>query len=620
MCGIAGFVGQGNKNDLVKMISAVKYRGPDDQGFFMHDDVGLAHARLSIIDLSMAGHQPMSNNDQTIWLVFNGEIYNFQELKADLCKKYRFKSTSDTEVIIHLYEEYGGNCFRKLNGMFAIALYDFREHKLILARDRMGEKPLYWAIFNSTLVFGSELKVLANHILFKKELDLQSLNKYLFLDYVPTPHSIFKNVFKLEPATYLVWFEQKIQKKTFWQMDFTEHNMGQSKTIDELDNILNESVRSRLVADVPVGIFLSGGLDSSTIAYYATKNSNKKIKTFSIGFREQSFDESRYAKQVSEFLGTEHHSEILEQRDVLNLITEVIKLIDEPLADASIIPTYLLSRYTKKFITVALGGDGADELFAGYPTFQAEKFVDFYSKIPLFLRKLIEKGIYLLPVSMSNFSFDFKLKTFISGLYGDKNYIHQRWLGSFGKQEIKELFKKEVWHKLSSENEFEEVNRYRQEVIGTEEAKLLFVYMRMYLMDQVLVKVDRASMSASLEVRVPFLDYMLVDFVSSIPFSLKCHGFTTKYILKKLMENKLPHNIVNRQKKGFGIPISGWLRKELKLFCDDTLSERNINEDGLFEYEYIDRLKNDHFEGKKDNRKLLWNLLIFQHWKKNWLS
>ena len=621
MCGIAGYVGQGSEEILRQMLGAIKYRGPDDQGFFVKDNVGLAQARLSIIDLSPAGHQPMSNEDGTIQLVLNGEIYNFRELMEELVKnkKHQFKSQTDTEVIIHLYEEIGEAVFEKLNGMFAIALYDFRKNKLILARDRMGKKPLYWSLFGSLLVFGSEVKALLKHPAVKREIDLVSLNKYLLYEYVPTPRSIFKNIYKLEPATCLVWQNCIVKKEKFWEPDFSTSGIFFGDALQELDKRIEESVKARLVSDVPLGIFLSGGLDSSAIAYYAQKNSSNRIKTFSIGFEEKTFDESKYAKKAADFLNTEHHHKILTSRTALELIPQIAERSDEPLADASIIPTYFLSQFTKQFVTVALGGDGGDELLAGYPTFQAEKLVGAYEIIPAGFRNLIEKIVRVLPVKDSNFSLNFKLKKFINGVGGNKYYRHQRWLGSFDKAERQKLFRPEVWQSLVKENEFEELDIYAKESRAAEfDNQLLYLYLRTYLMDGVLVKVDRASMYKALEIRAPLLDYKLFEFVNRLPYNYKYRHFQTKFIFKRLMADKLPKEMVFRAKKGFGVPMARWLKNELKDFCNDILSESDINNDGFFNYAYIDKLKKDHFSSKVDNHKLLWTLISFQLWKKKW--
>ena len=622
MCGIAGFTGGGNRSDLENMIAAIKHRGPDNTGVFFVGDVGLAHARLSVIDLSERGHQPMFNDDKTIGIVFNGEIYNFKELRNELIKLgYKFKSDTDTEVIIYLYEEFGESCFERLNGMFAIGLYDFKQKKLILARDRMGEKPLYWSFFGGTLMFASELRAIMEHRIFKKELNLDALNKYLTYEYVPTPHSIFKNVYKLEPASYLVYQNKEIKKIKFWEIEFNNSDISFDEAITQLDKKINESVKLRMVSDVPFGVFLSGGLDSSTIAYYAQKNSSRKIKTFSVNFEEKSFDESKYAQKVSDILGTEHYDQLLTAKNLIETLS-TIDLIDEPIGDASIIPTYLLSKHARNYVTVALGGDGGDELFAGYPTFQADVLAGIYEKIPTLIKKIfLEKIIHKIPETDNNFSLGFRLKTFVKGLGGDKNYRHHRWLGSFTAEEKEKLFKREIWNEIDAKKDFEEIDYYLKNIKAEDHRnKTLGLYMRTYLMDEVLVKVDRASMKNSLEIRSPFLDPNLVELANSLPFSFKLKGFTTKYILKKLMEDKLPGSIVYRKKKGFGIPLSRWLRNELKEFCDGLLSEEKIKNQGLFNYDYIARLKQEHFDENKNNRKKLWTLMAFMIWYEKYMK
>lgn len=621
MCGIAGFIGEGSRDELDRMITAIKYRGPDDKGIFCEGGVGLAHARLSIIDLSPAGHQPMFNYDRSIGIIFNGEIYNFKELRDKLIEKgYKFKSNSDTEVIIYLYRDSGEACFEKMNGMFAIAIYDFRKNKLILARDRMGKKPLYWGLFGKTLIFGSELKALREHGSFEKKLNLNALNKYLLYEYVPTPQSIFENVYKLEPATYLIYESGVVRKEKYWSPDFKPISLSLDEAAGRLDQLLDESVARRMVADVPLGIFLSGGIDSSAVAYYAQKRSAKPIQTFSIGFADRSFDESEHAREVARLLGTGHHTLELSVSDALELIPRITDMLDEPLADASVIPTYLLSKFARRHVTVALGGDGGDELFAGYPTFQAGKLLSFYEHIPLSLRRsLIEPAIQALPVKNSYFSLEFKLKKFLSGLDGDREHLHQRWMGSFNKESRTKLYKPEIGGALIKHNEFEDIDKYALEASSFGyQNRMLYIYQRMYMMDCVLVKVDRASMLNSLEVRAPFLDYTVVDFVNRLPYDLKCHGMTTKYLLKQLMKNKLPARIINRRKQGFGVPLAGWLRKELKDFCNQMLSEEAINRAGLFNYDYIDELKREHFESRRDNRKELWTLITLQLWLEKW--
>jgi len=628
MCGIAGYFGSGNQEILAKMTNALRHRGPDDEGFYLDGPIGLGHRRLAIIDLSPAGHQPMTNDSQDIWLVFNGEIYNFQELRLELVNQgYKFRGNSDTEVIINLYAAIGVEAFKKLNGMFAIALYDARQDKLILARDRLGKKPLYWGIFGTTLIFGSELKALLQHPDCRREINLESLNKYLLYEYVPTPHSIFKGIYKLEPGHYLSYDGRKVVKTKFWDIIFelriTNYELRIEEVINELDKRLNEAVRTRLVSDVPLGIFLSGGIDSSTIAYYAQQNSVKPIKTFSIGFKEDSFDESKYARLAAKHLGTEHYEKILSAKDSLDLIPRIADLLDEPLGDASILPTYLLSEFTKERVTVALGGDGGDELFCGYDTFPAEKFAAIYEKIPIFIRQKIIEAIALnWPVSFKNISFDFKLKKFIAG-DGEKNILrrHASWLGSFSREQRAQLFAPEVWRELQAVNEYEELDAYEANVRQQPDwNKLIYAYLRTYLMDDILVKVDRASMGNALEARAPFLDFQVVDFVNNLPLNLKIRGLTTKFILKKLMQDKLPPQIVRRPKKGFGIPLAQWLTADLRPLLDELLSEGYLRRQGLFNSVFVSKLVKDHIERRADNRKPLWTLLCFQLWQKRWLK
>src|SRR3989344_5761933 len=376
MCGIAGFHGSGNHEIIKNMTNSLARRGPNDESFYNFANLYFGFRRLSIIDLT-TGRQPMSNEDDTVWLIFNGEIYNFLELRTGLEKKgHKFKSKTDTEVIIHLYEEKGEACFDELNGMFALAIWDQKAKKLIVAKDRLGKKPLYYSVINNTFIFASELKAILEHHLIKKEIDYDSLNKYLIYEYVPTPASIIKNVSKLESGHLLIWQNNKLTKQEYWDIAFDKYKIdysNQAVILKEFDSLLEDSIKRRLVADVPLGIFLSGGLDSSTITYYASRHSSQKIKTFSIGFEDKSFDDTSHASQVADFLKTDHYHRSCTPQDLLESLPDIAQINDEPLADASIIPTHLLSQFTRQNVTVALGGDGGDELLAGYPTFQALK-------------------------------------------------------------------------------------------------------------------------------------------------------------------------------------------------------------------------------------------------------
>src|SRR3989344_181397 len=622
MCGIAGYFGAGNRETLECMGNTLHHRGPDDDGFYVDEKVGLAHRRLSIIDLSPAGKQPVVNEAGNVQVVFNGEIYNFKELRAGLKNSHTFRGNSDTELIVHLYEEIGLEVFSHLEGMFAIAIYDKKRGELILARDRMGKKPLYWRAGSGTLIFGSELKALMQHPSFKKEIDIASLEKYLQYEYVPTPHTIFKDTYKLEPGHYLRFSGDGAVKVKFWDIKFNEQKISLDDAMTGLDARLAAATADRLVSDVPLGIFLSGGLDSSTVAYYAQKSSVQKIKTFSIGFEDASFDESSYAKEVAAHLGTEHHELILGPERSLELVSVIADLLDEPMADSSIIPTYLLSRFTREYVTVALGGDGGDELFCGYDTFAAHKLAEIYGKIPLPLRRyIIEPILRLLPVSHSNMSFDFKAKKFISGFYGEQRYRNQRWLGAFDVIERKKLMRPAVCEGIEDLKVFEDIDTYLGSFKDSDSYHQLgLTYQRTYMMDQILVKVDRASMMNSLEVRAPFLDTRVVEFANSLPTNLKLHCFTTKHVLKKLREPRLPKGIASRKKKGFGVPIGAWLQGPLKLLTTELFSNELLNRQGLFDSGYVHQLLDNHFSGRKDNRKQIWTLLVFQMWWSRWMQ
>ena len=622
MCGIAGFIGRGGEQDLRKMILALKHRGPDHQGVFFANGVGLASARLAIIDLSPEGNQPMFDASGRIGIVFNGEIYDFQALRAELEEKvgYTFRSHTDTEVILAAYGTYGEQCFERLNGMFAIALYDFHHRRLILARDRMGKKPLYYGVFDGTLVFGSELKALLEHPAVKKEIDLSGLNAYLQHEYIPTPRTIFKNIHKLEPATAAVWENGMIRKFSYWEADFTVQDLlpfADARTL--LDRVLEESVRTRLVADVPVGVFLSGGIDSSTIAYYASRF-HPKIKSFSIGFRERSFNELPYAEEVAHALGTDHFVRMVTSSDMLDLIPRIQNVLDEPLADVSIVPMYLLSQFAREHVTVALSGDGADELLGGYATFQAEKFADAYERIPRMIRlRLIEPIIRALPVRDGYFSLDFRFKKFLDGFSGKSAHRHHLWMGSFNSAERQQLFDQKVARMVDEGNEFEEIDRYRMSVRADDPMNvLLYLYQRTYMMDGVLAKVDRASMANSLEVRSPFLDARVVELINRLPSRYKIRGFTTKYVLKSLMTSRLPRSVVRRTKKGFGIPLDYWLRHELKDFSREKLSPLALGRHGFFNQKYVTKLLDEHAMQRVNHARKLWVLMVFQLWYERW--
>jgi asparagine synthase (glutamine-hydrolysing) len=611
MCGIAGYIGDCNEKILNQMIQKIKYRGPNGQHLYIKNNVGFAHARLSILDLRQEGNQPMFNEKGNLMITFNGEIYNYLSLKEKLKDKYKFVTTTDTEVLLYMFSEYGEEMLKHIHGMFAFAIHDFDTNVTFIAKDRLGKKPLYYTQIKNTFLFSSELKSILEYPEISRKLNLTSINEYLTFDYIPTPNSIIENINKLEPSTYIVLDKNIIIKKVkYWSPEFNENesitfNFAKNK----LDELIENSVSSRLISDVPLGVFLSGGLDSSTVAYYAQKNSTHKIKTFSIGFDDNSYDESSFATQVASHLKTDHYSKILTPKHTLELIDEILPNLDEPFADASIIPTFFLSKFTKQYVDVALGGDGSDELLAGYPTFISDYFKFPINKAPKsFISFLIYITDNLIPKSDKNISFDFKVKQFLKGFLGKESQIHQLWLGSFDPKQKKKLFNNEIYENLHDKTGLLISDKHFNDKIATTNfQKNIYTYLNTYLLDDILYKVDRASMLNSLEVRAPFLDTQVVNFINTLPRNFKLKRFEGKYILKKIMENKLPNNIIYRNKKGFGIPLSNWIKFDLKNEISVVL---NSAPQEIFNQEYINKLLTDHFENKKNNRKLIWNMYV----------
>ncbi len=619
MCGIAGVVGLKEERPLRDMVAAIKHRGPDHTGVYTRGAVGLGHARLSIVDTSSGAHQPMLSPDERFALVFNGEIYNFAELRDELATSgYAFRTTSDTEVVLALFEREHVSAFSKLHGMFAIAIYDFSEETLVLARDRMGEKPLYWSYQDGVFAFASELGGLMASGLIKKEIDLHALNQYLQFDYVPTPKSIIRGVHKLEPATTLVFKGGAVSKKKFWMPPAELLLFSEAQALERLDKTLQSVVSRELVSDVPLGVFLSGGIDSSTIAYYAQAASTRPIETFSIGFEDPSFDESAFARDVAISLGTNHHEETIRAQDALDLVPTLGDVLSEPVADASIIPTLLLSHFARRSVTVALGGDGGDELFAGYPTFQGESL---YGALPSSLRRALRGAADRLPASHENFSFSYNLKKLLSSDTDDMVRRHLEWLGSFDTAARRALERPAFRDAVQDDDVFASVEGSLKDFTqGDLQNRLLFAYARSYLMDQVLVKVDRASMHYALETRAPLLDHAVVDLAFSLPYAFKYRRGTTKYLLKHLMEGKIPSHIIHRKKKGFGIPLARWLAGPLRELVEDLLSPESLRAHGLFDEAAVGRLIDEHMSGRRDNRKELWNLMTFQLWYRRWMQ
>jgi len=631
MCGIYGYLSQTTSispDVLRRMGDVLRHRGPDDEGELILSGsdvfVGLGHKRLSIIDLSPAGKQPMANEDETIWITFNGEIYNFRELRERLKRKgHRFRSSSDTEVVIHLYEEVGTACLEELNGMFAFALWDAKRKTLFLARDRTGKKPLHYSLENGNFVFASEIKALLQHPAVTRELNLKGLHKYLAYEYVPAPHTIFKSIKKLEPGHYLLYCDGKIVTSQYWDIPIEDHPISdrtEAQYIEDLKDLLQRAVDTRLLADVPVGLFVSGGLDSGLVAALA-RRAKQNLECFSIGFEESSFDESKYAQQIARSLGLKHHLKIFNADDMLGMVERLPELLDEPLADPSILPLYLLSRFASEHMKVVLSGDGGDELFAGYQTYQAHKLVTFYDALPGILKDFVKTVAFHLPVSHGYLSADFKLKQFLRGVGVSSEIRFFLWRGAFSNAERSELLSPEIRNELHKENAYEEIYRYvRQSGLTKELERILYLSMKLYLQDNNLVTVDRASMANGLEVRSPLLDRDVVDFVCRLPMEYKLNGLKTKYILKKVADEFLPRKLVYRKKRGFGVPLAKWLNGELKEFMLEHLSETKIRNQGIFYYPYIKKLIDEQLSKIKDNREPLWTLLVFQTWYEKYMN
>jgi asparagine synthase (glutamine-hydrolysing) len=605
------------------MTAALSHRGPDAEGYHVasYDDgvsVGLGFRRLSIIDLE-TGNQPMTNEDGSVYVVFNGEIYNFRELRSKLEQRgHRFATKADTEVLVHLYEDLGPACVEQLNGMFAFGVWDERRRRLVLARDRFGKKPLYYTEIDGALIFASELKSLLEHPGCSRELDLESVSAYLAFEYVPTPRAIFRGVSKLPAAHRLVWEDGRVRIERYWDLSFEadEGTRSEDEYAEELRSQLRAAVRRRLVSDVPLGAFLSGGVDSSSVvAFMAEALPVGAVKTFSIGFGERSFDESVHSRRVAEQFGTDHHEEVFTARAMADLLPTIADIMDEPFADASILPTYVLSRFTREHVTVALGGDGADELLAGYPTFAADRVAGLYVLPRLLHDRVIVPLADRLPVSTDNFSVDFKLKRFLRGAAEDVSVRHAAWLAAFTPDEQRELLPD------GPEDPFEVHRRSFADAPTRDRIdRLVYLYARTYLQDDILVKVDRASMACSLEVRAPFLDVELAEFLGRVPSRLKLRRLDTKHLLKRAMARDLPPGIAARKKKGFGVPVAEWIKGALREAVQDELSPSRLRRQGLFESRPVELLLTEHLSGRRDHRKALWTLFAFQLWHRRWVE
>lgn len=605
MCGIAGFSGSGTHSVLATMMDTLALRGPDDAGVFYDAprNIFLGHRRLSIIDIS-GGHQPMSHVDGNLHVVFNGEIYNHIELRSQLVGLgHKFITDhSDTEVLLHGYKEWGTNLSSRLNGMFAFAIYDVTNQTLFLARDRFGEKPLYFSILKNGIVFASELKAVLRHPDCPKDISKEGMKKFFAYGFVPAPSTIIASVNKLQPGYQLTYNlnTRTHSLEAYWKFKLSPNinkKANETELAEKLKLLVHQAVERRLMSDVPVGVFLSGGIDSSIVLSSVVKYKDPlKIDTFSIGFKEESFDESTYARVVSKHFGTRHHEKILNSADAREILDYVLENIDEPLGDPSILPTYLLAKFAKEHIQVALGGDGADELFAGYDPFRALVPASLYSKIvPNKLHSYLFSLISKLKPSDKNMSLDFRLKRTLRGLSYKTQLWNPVWLGPICPKEIESLFGEVTdSNKIYSES-IEDWFDYSD--YSLEEHTLSF-YTNIYLPNNILTKVDRASMLVSLESRAPFLDNDLVSFIETLPTNLKINGMTTKYLLKQAFKTEIPEAIIKRPKKGFGIPLSTWLRS-----WNDSSFIDNLP---FIDKKLLKQKWAEHKDMKADHRQLFW--------------
>lgn len=621
MCGIFGYANFNrqariNREILVKMSQTIRHRGPDDQGFYIEDNMGFGNNRLAIIDL-ISGRQPIANEDETIWVTFNGEIYNYQEISKILIKNgHLLKTHTDSEILVHLYEDMGIGLLDAIEGMFSFALWDKRNRKLFLARDRLGIKPLYYFLDNNKIIFASELRAILAHPDMLKELDVDSLKYYFIYGYMPDPISIFKNVKKIPPAGYLYLCEGKVNLETYWQPFAECSRVNEHVAAEKLLFLLRDSVRKHLACDVPLGIFLSGGIDSSIITYLAATQSKDKIKAFNISFDDAEYDESQYAKTAISNLRVEYYNKKISSKEIISSSRAMLSKLDEPLADSSFIPTYLLSSFAKKYVKVCLSGDGADEIFAGYPSYMAHSFAEAYKKIPPCIRKnIIEYLVDKIPIKNSNNKIDFLLRIFIAGA----NYAGVErsivWFGPLAPNQIDNLFTRELTELQSKESIFAAVREYAEKRFSEESLeKYLFTDRRFYLPGNILTKVDRASMANSLEVRVPYLDHRIVELVNSMPAILKLNRLKSKYILKRAFQNKLPRSLLKRKKQGFNIAVGKLLKNGLLDAFSDLLNKKFIMHQGIFEYSFIQKLISEHISSQRDNRRPIWALIVFQVW------
>ena len=622
MCGICGIYNLENDRPITasqiqKMTDRLTHRGPDDSGMHIDRNFGMGMRRLSIVDLKQ-GQQPISNERETVHVVCNGEIYNHRALRQTLAAKgHTFRSRSDTEVIVHAYEEYGESFVKRLNGMFAFALWDKTERVLIIGRDRLGIKPLYYYHDQTHFGFASELRALTEADFIDRRLEPRAIDCLFTFEYIPAPLTMFQNVRKLLPGHLLKIRPDTLRTKKYWDLRWESNgHVGTQAVEHNLLSRLTESVSRQLMADVPVGAFLSGGLDSSLVVALMSQLSSHPIKTFSIGFAEAGFNELPYARIVAKHCGTDHHELTVNPNDI-ELIIQAIMALDEPLADPSIVPTLLVSRLAREHVKVVLSGDGGDELFAGYDCYRADRIASMYEKIPRIARSsLLEPLVNSMPQTYQRLGLVNSVKGLIRGMGRSRWLGHARWLTYLSPDERNQLYHKDFLAELQEYDCYSHIrNHSTARDFPDTLSQQLHTDLKSYLVDDVLVKVDRMSMAVSLEVRPPLLDHELVEYVAGLPSELKLRGLKSKYILKKVASKLLPPIIVNRKKSGFAMPVKNWLRKELKPLLLDSLSDSSFNKHGkFFNRNHILKLIDEHDSLQANHSHVLWTLCVLSIW------
>lgn len=624
MCGIAGVLhrtasGSADRDIIRRMRDVIAYRGPDSAGEYVEGPIGLSIRRLAIIDLT-GGTQPITSADGRYTIAFNGEIYNYHQLRKPLESLFPFRTQSDTEVLLYHLIAHGPDGLNDLNGMFAFALWDKKKEELFLARDRFGKKPLYYAELPHVFLFGSEPKSLLAFPDFPRALDDEAITKYFLYEYVPTPQTPYMAMKKLSPGHLLRVSKSETRMHRWWALTppASEYapRFGAESLAAQFDAHLHAAVQDRMVADVPVGVLLSGGIDSTTIAWYMRQHT-KQLHSFSVSFHEGTFDESSYATMAADALGTTHHAIPFSLENFHTTLKRFREDADEPLGDASFLSTLLVSQEAKKNVTVVLDGDGADELLLGYDTFPAYQASLLLERLPGLFQHAASMFADSLPTRYTNFSLDFKLKSFLRGMPFSGAVRNQVWLGSFHDKELSALLTPRFREHLPTL--YQPVTNLEQEfqhLLPLEQ--LSAVYVCTYLSDDILLKIDRATMFASLEARTPYLDPRLVSFVLQLPLRERYHAWKGKRILKDVMKGRIPEPILQRPKKGFGIPIGQWLRGPLKSLLQETLAAEKIAASGILKPAEVQRLVDEHLAGKADHRKKLWTLMAFQWWLERW--